>query len=120
MRRPRGSRSRSSTATSTLSGGNGFDDNSGMQNAECRMQNGRSFILHSAFCILHYVGFSMSIPQFELKSLAFRHEREKSWRELERLLESVEQGGVASLGAGDIARLPALYRGALSSLSVAR
>jgi uncharacterized membrane protein SpoIIM required for sporulation len=55
-----------------------------------------------------------------LKSAAFRAEREASWRELERLVDSVERAGVRGLGPRELARLPTLYRAALSSLSVAR
>ncbi len=55
-----------------------------------------------------------------LKSAAFRAEREASWRELERLLDQADRRGVRALSARDLSRLPALYRGALSSLSVAR
>lgn len=56
----------------------------------------------------------------KLKSLEFRREREASWSELESLIERVERRGIGSLGASELARLPALYRAALSSLSVAR
>jgi uncharacterized membrane protein SpoIIM required for sporulation len=55
-----------------------------------------------------------------LKSAAFRAEREASWRELEALLGRVHSGGLRALGAKELARLPLLYRAALSSLSVAR
>ncbi len=55
-----------------------------------------------------------------LKSAAFRAEREASWRELEALLQRVQARGVGSLRATELARLPLLYRAALSSLSVAR
>jgi uncharacterized membrane protein SpoIIM required for sporulation len=55
-----------------------------------------------------------------LKSAAFRAEREASWRELEGLVARLERGGVAALAPPELARLPVLYRGALSSLSVAR
>ncbi|HYD39846.1 MAG TPA: stage II sporulation protein M [Anaeromyxobacter sp.] len=55
-----------------------------------------------------------------LKSAAFRAEREASWRELESLLERVQARGLGSLRATELARLPLLYRAALSSLSVAR
>ncbi|WP_242352769.1 MULTISPECIES: stage II sporulation protein M [Anaeromyxobacter] len=55
-----------------------------------------------------------------LKSAAFRAEREPSWRELEGLLDRVERYGLPALASSEIARLPALYRAALSSLSVAR
>jgi uncharacterized membrane protein SpoIIM required for sporulation len=53
-------------------------------------------------------------------SVAFRRGREPSWRELNRLLGVVERKGVRALDAADLARLPVLYRAALSSLSVAR
>jgi uncharacterized membrane protein SpoIIM required for sporulation len=55
-----------------------------------------------------------------LKSSAFRAEREASWRELESLVTEVERGGIRRLAPRELARLPALYRAALSSLSVAR
>ncbi|MGC3997613.1 MAG: stage II sporulation protein M [Anaeromyxobacter sp.] len=55
-----------------------------------------------------------------LKSATFRTEREGTWRELEGLLAQVERGGVRSLEPRALARLPVLYRAALSSLSVAR
>ncbi len=58
--------------------------------------------------------------EFELKSTAFRREREASWKELERLVERVERRGLAKLSSEEIARLPVLYRSAVSSLSVAR
>lgn len=53
-------------------------------------------------------------------SAAFRRDRERAWRELDRLVSVVERKGVRALGAQDLARLPVLYRAALSSLSVAR
>jgi uncharacterized membrane protein SpoIIM required for sporulation len=55
-----------------------------------------------------------------LKSSAFRAEREASWRELERVLALVERKGIRGVEAGDLSRLPALYRATISSLSVAR
>jgi uncharacterized membrane protein SpoIIM required for sporulation len=55
-----------------------------------------------------------------LKSAAFRAEREGSWRELEALVVRLEKGGTRALAPAELARLPALYRAALSSLSVAR
>jgi uncharacterized membrane protein SpoIIM required for sporulation len=55
-----------------------------------------------------------------LKSAAFRAEREGSWRELEALVVRLEKGGTGALSPAELARLPALYRAALSSLSVAR
>jgi uncharacterized membrane protein SpoIIM required for sporulation len=56
----------------------------------------------------------------ELRSVEFRREREVTWRELEDLIAAADRRGVRSLGAEQLARLPHLYRAALSSLSVAR
>jgi uncharacterized membrane protein SpoIIM required for sporulation len=56
----------------------------------------------------------------QLKSAAFRAEREATWRELEGLVSAVERRGVRGLSAPEMARLPILYRASLSSLSVAR
>ncbi len=57
---------------------------------------------------------------FTLKSLEFRREREAAWVELESLIEQVSKRGMRSLSADEAARLPMLYRSALSALSVAR
>jgi uncharacterized membrane protein SpoIIM required for sporulation len=59
----------------------------------------------------------MSAP---LKSVEFRRERERSWRELEDMVTRAEKRGLKSLPAEDLLRLPTLYRATLSSLSVAR
>lgn len=55
-----------------------------------------------------------------LRSVAFRKEREATWRELEQLIALVGSRGIKSLSAEQLARLPHLYRATLSSLSVAR
>jgi uncharacterized membrane protein SpoIIM required for sporulation len=55
-----------------------------------------------------------------LRSLRFRREREASWRHLEQLLAQVERRSARSLSDEDMVAFPALYRAALSSLSVAR
>ncbi len=60
------------------------------------------------------------MPAFELKSTEFRREREAAWRELETLIGRAEAKGLDALSADELHRLPSLYRGALSSLSVAR
>ena len=60
------------------------------------------------------------LPAFRLKSFEFRREREASWAELEALVAAVERRGLRSLAPDETARLPVLYRAALSSLSVAR
>ena len=62
---------------------------------------------------------SGSNPAFTLKSAQFRRERERSWHELEELVERFERHGLDDLSAGEVARLPSLYRSAVSSLSVA-
>src|SRR5262245_36230702 len=55
-----------------------------------------------------------------LRSLRFRKEREASWRQLETLLDRAERFAPSSLSDDDMLAIPALYRSALSSLSVAR
>jgi len=55
-----------------------------------------------------------------LRSVEFRREREATWRELEALLAEADRRGLRRLSAEQLARLPHLYRAALSSLSVAR
>lgn len=55
-----------------------------------------------------------------LRSFVFRRERERDWRALEALLDEVDRGGVGALSTDRLYRLTALYRSALSSLSVAR
>ncbi|XYH97572.1 stage II sporulation protein M [Sorangium sp. So ce1128] len=57
---------------------------------------------------------------FTLRSYTFRKEREASFRELEGLVDRIEKRGLSALGPEELYRLPALYRGALSALSVAR
>lgn len=62
----------------------------------------------------------MTPPHDTPWSVQFRRERQASWTELEELIARCERGGVRSLGAEKVARLPVLYRAALSSLGVAR
>jgi uncharacterized membrane protein SpoIIM required for sporulation len=59
------------------------------------------------------------MPEFDLKSAQFRREREAAWKELEGLLARLEKGGLETLTAEELHRLPVLYRSAVSSLSVA-
>jgi len=54
------------------------------------------------------------------KSFQFRQEREEGWQKLEQLVLQAEKRGIRSLSATDVFELPHLYKGALSSLSVAR
>ncbi len=60
----------------------------------------------------------MSAPV--LRSARFRAERIRRWRELEELVLRAEKQGVRALEPAELARLPALHRAALASLSVAR
>jgi len=60
------------------------------------------------------------MSEIDLKSAQFRKERESSWSELERLVALAEHQGLRNLSHEDLQRLPTLYRGAVSSLSVAR
>jgi len=53
-------------------------------------------------------------------SVQFRRERQDAWKELEGLVDACEKRGIRGLPAAQIARLPVLYRAALSSLGVAR
>lgn len=55
-----------------------------------------------------------------LRSLRFRKEREGAWRDLEALLDRAERNAATSLTDQELLAIPALYRAALSSLSVAR
>jgi uncharacterized membrane protein SpoIIM required for sporulation len=59
-------------------------------------------------------------PELVLKSSEFRKGREASRRDLEALVDRVEQRGARALTLDELQRLPILYRAALSSLSVAR
>ncbi len=56
----------------------------------------------------------------DLRSAQFRREREKSWRELENLIDRASRAGPWKLKERDLFRLPALYRATVASLSVAR
>ena len=53
-------------------------------------------------------------------SRRFRAEREAEWRRLEHIVATAEKGSLRALSDDDLLTLPVLYRGALSSLSVAR
>lgn len=54
------------------------------------------------------------------RSVRFRLEREKEWRELEDIVSKALNRGLKTLSRGELQRLPRLYRDVLSSLSVAR
>jgi uncharacterized membrane protein SpoIIM required for sporulation len=53
-------------------------------------------------------------------SRRFRAARQEEWRRLEEILNTAEKRSVRALSDDDLLALPILYRGALSSLSVAR
>ncbi len=55
-----------------------------------------------------------------LQSYRFRAEREAGWRQLEKLVVRVERDGLSSLSGEEQFQIPLLYRGCVSSLSVAR
>ena len=59
-------------------------------------------------------------PGLEPRSMRFRREREVEWAELETILERALPRGLRVLHETELARLPLLYRSAVSSLSVAR
>ena len=56
----------------------------------------------------------------DLRSRRFRNERERDWQRLEDVLGRLERGSLRRLSDAELLALPALYRSALSSLSVAR
>jgi uncharacterized membrane protein SpoIIM required for sporulation len=59
-------------------------------------------------------------PVLRTDSHSFRAAREDDWRRLEAILTTAEKRSVRALSDEDLLALPSLYRGALSSLSVAR
>ncbi len=61
-----------------------------------------------------------AIEAAALRSDRFRLEREPEWRRLEAILNRMEKGRLRSIPDEDVLALPALYRMAASSLSVAR
>lgn len=60
------------------------------------------------------------IESAALRSDRFRLEREGEWKRLEAILARMEKGGLRRITDDDLIALPALYRTAASSLSVAR
>ncbi|NQX93720.1 MAG: stage II sporulation protein M, partial [Erythrobacter sp.] len=60
------------------------------------------------------------IESAALRSDRFRLEREGDWRRLEQIIERMERGGLKRVDDDDLLALPALYRTAVSSLSLAR
>ena len=63
---------------------------------------------------------SPDIASASLRSDRFRLEREGDWKRLEAILVRMEKGGLRRIPDDDLIALPALYRTAASSLSVAR
>ena len=64
----------------------------------------------------------MSAPAIAQSTVArqFRERREPEWQQLEAILQIAEGKSVRALSDEDLLALPVLYRGALSSLSLAR
>ena len=60
------------------------------------------------------------IESAALRSDRFRLEREGDWRRLETIVKRMEKGGLKGIEDADLLALPALYRTAVSSLSLAR
>jgi len=60
------------------------------------------------------------LPDTDLRSAAFRRERETTWKRLADLLARIERNGITSATAQELLELPVLYRATVSSLSVAR
>jgi uncharacterized membrane protein SpoIIM required for sporulation len=60
------------------------------------------------------------IESAALRSDRFRLEREGEWRRLDDIVKRMEGGGLRRISDDDLIALPALYRTAASSLSVAR
>ena len=59
-------------------------------------------------------------PALVLRSAEFRKGREAAWSELETILAIIDKRGISGPDAEAMHRLPILYRGVVSSLSVAR
>ena len=62
----------------------------------------------------------MTVSAPLLKSQRFRQAREADWSRLDRLLRRIDKEGPAALDDQQLMAIPALYRQALSALSVAR
>ena len=63
---------------------------------------------------------SIAAPALPADTRRFRAAREAEWRRLEDIVVRAEKGSLRKLPDEDLLALPVLYRGALSSLSVAR
>ncbi len=61
-----------------------------------------------------------AIEAAALRSDRFRQAREGDWRRLDTILKRMESGRLRRLSDADVLDLPVLYRGAVSSLSIAR
>lgn len=63
---------------------------------------------------------AIAAEQAALRSDRFRLEREGDWKRLEAIVAQMEKGRMRGLSDADLLALPALYRTAASSLSIAR
>jgi uncharacterized membrane protein SpoIIM required for sporulation len=61
-----------------------------------------------------------AIRAASLRSDRFRQEREEDWKRLDAIVLRLEQGRIGRLSDEDLLELPVLYRGLVSSLSIAR
>jgi hypothetical protein len=61
-----------------------------------------------------------AIEAAALRSDRFRQAREADWRRLDAIIARIEAGRLKRLSDADVLDLPVLYRGAVSSLSIAR
>lgn len=75
---------------------------------------------HRGIRVLGETGNAVPAASKELRSAAFRREREGNWRLLEGRLRKIDETGIESLTADEVEQLPLLYRLTVSSLSVAR
>ena len=74
----------------------------------------------SSFQTFENSGETVVGQKLTLRSAEFRKGRERAWRQLDDMVSRIETGGISSLSAEELQRLPLLYRAAMSSLSVAR
>ena len=75
--------------------------------------------LRARFGVRHAAS-DAAIEAAALRSDRFRQAREPDWRRLDGIVRRMEAGRLGRLSDADVLDLPGLYRGAVSSLSIAR